>query len=95
MHIIIYLALAHFLFIFRTAILLLVARYVRLSVSTVLIAWHGHGLYMDPSNIYNYLISPLDQGYTWIYCQGKICRQFRWLLWTLFIGQFVEGEVMR
>ena len=68
-----------------------------MSVSTFLIAWHGHGhgLYMDPSIIYDYLISLLDQGYTWIYCHGKICRQFRLLLWTSFIGQFVEGVGMR
>ena len=32
----------------------------------------------------------MDLIYTWILCQGKICRQFRLLTFTLFIGQFVH-----
>ena len=32
----------------------------------------------------------MDIGYTWIFWQGKICRQFRLLIWASFIGQFVH-----
>ena len=34
-------------------------------------------------------------GYSWMYLQGEICRQFSLLTWTSFIGQFihiVEGK---
>ena len=31
----------------------------------------------------------MDIGYTWI-DKGKICRQFSLLIWTLFIGKFVQ-----
>ena len=31
---------------------------------------------------------------TWIYLQGKICSQFRLLVWTSFIGRFVYHEGM-
>ena len=29
-------------------------------------------------------------GYTWIYSQGKICRQISLIIWILFFGQFVH-----
>ena len=32
----------------------------------------------------------MDLGYTWIYLQGKIFRQFSLLILTSFIGKFVH-----
>ena len=31
----------------------------------------------------------MDINYTWIYWQGKICRQFGLLIWTSLIGQII------
>ena len=35
-------------------------------------------------------IRAMDIRYTWIYWQGKICRQFSLLIWTSFIGYFIN-----
>ena len=38
----------------------------------------------------NFETMPLDSEYIWILGQGKNCRQFSFLTWNSFIGQFVR-----